>query len=577
MSERRILESWKAIVDYLGYDVKTCRRWSKDLGLPVHRLDESPKARVFAYTDELDRWKEEQLESHTLHLARTRMTTRRHTGIRLIAAAALVVLAVAAAFLVRRSRFADKTAGLQSVKSVAVLPFVDLSPNKEYGFLCDGIVDNLIDALKRIEGLRVPSRTSTSYFEGRNVPVQEIGKKLNVQYILEATVQADGEKLRVIARLLSVADGYQLWSEKYEGRREDIFAVEDGVARMVAENLKVEIKKDPQTPVAARGTADIEAYRLFLLGQRSMERGRQSVPQAISYFEKALEKDPSFAEARALMAHSYFGLGHAGNLPMAEAYPKAKDEALKALAIDPDNATALGALASINLIYDLDFGGAETAIRKAIRRHPDNAHLHGILANILCATGRGVESLQEALLVVELDPLSSGSHVILAMRGHYFSRRHEPALNALKKAIELNPYNEGTQVNLIAVHLALGRFEEARAANQRRREILGCSADPEENDLYFGLIHSCAGEEAEARRHLARVKEIMKTSYVTSATIVAWTYAALGDKDEAFAWLEKAVQDKEGSVYRLKVEPLIDPLRDEPRFDELLHHIGLGK
>ncbi len=576
MNERRILESWKAIAAYLDRTEKTCQKWEHELGLPVHRLEDSARARVFAYVDELDRWKEEKLRAGTTQVTWGRPGKSPKRRFWLFSVAALAVIALVAGVLIWRTQTGERPTASAATKSVAVLPFVDLSPGESQEHIGDGISDILINTLNRVKGLRIPARTSSFYFKGKDVTLAEIGRKLRVDWLIEGSVQIDGDKLRVVASLVRAADGTALWAERYDRAHADIFGVEDDIAQGVAKALAINLLGKPGTSAVDPGTQNVEAYNLFLRGQRSMERGREFYQQAIAFLEKALEKDPNFAEAQALVSRCYFSLGHLGRLPMGGAYPKARETALRALEIDQDNSTALGTLASIKLIYDLDFAGAEDAIRDAIQNHPGDARLHDILANVLSAMGRGEEALQEVSLAVELDPISSGPIVMKAMRGYYYSRQYEPALEALKKALELDPYDAGIYVNLLAVYLAMGRFEEARAAQQRRREILGSPADTEGNDLYFALIHAHAGQEAEARNHLARIIEIMKKpSYVAPAMIVAWVHAALGDKDEAFSWLEKAVQDREGSVYRLKVEPLIDPLRDDPRFGALLRRIGL--
>jgi TolB-like protein len=428
MGEHRVLESWKAIVDYLGHDVKTCRRWEKELGLPVHRLDDSAKARVFAYTDELDTWKEEKLGPHKFQLIRSRPKTARKARIWLMAGVALVVLAVAAVILIRHSRFAGIPSGSHAAKSVAVLPFADLSPDKDQEHIADGISDILINTLERFEGLRIPARTSAFYFKGKDVTPAEIGRRLKVEWILEGSVQVYENRLRVAANLLRAADGTTIWADRYDKDRFDIFTVEDEIARMVADNLKVKIIREERAPVVRRGTRDIEAYNQFLKGRRFTERGRAFFKQAIECYEKAVERDPRYAEAYAQMSNCHYSLGSVGAMPQGEACPKAREAALKALAIDGQNPDALGTMASIKLSYDWNFPGAEEDIRKAIGIHPADARLHDIHAALLSALGRHDEAIREARLAVERDPLSTACWNNLAMCGYYPSRRFDLAL-----------------------------------------------------------------------------------------------------------------------------------------------------
>ncbi len=580
MSERRVLESWKAIVDYLGHDVKTCRRWAKDLGLPVHRLDDSAKARVFAYTDELDRWKEEQLEPHTLHSARTRTKTLPKGRVWMMAAAAALIF-VFAGILIRRTRLVDLSAGSQTVKSVAVLPFIDLSPDKSQEHIGDGIADILINSLNRVEGLRIPSRTSAFYFKGKDVTPAEIGSRLKVDWIIEGSVQADKNRLRVVANLLRAADGTTIWADRYDKDQLDIFTVEDEIALSVVKALQVKSTSKAGFPLINRGTEDPEAYNLFLKAQYYGPKGTLYYKRAIEYLEQAIEKDPKFALAYAGIANGYYTLGSVGRIGSAEAYTKAKAAALKALELDSNTADAPRVLASLKMAYEWDFRGAEQDIRKAIREDPADLGWHILYADLLSALGRHEEALGEAKLVnvpTLLHPPVVGA---VTMYTYYRARKYDLALEGLKKNLELDPYYVATYLNMTAVYLAMGRYEEARETNDRRREIMGFSQSADDraiaardDEIWSALIYASTGNPVEARRILAGIKAKMKKSYV-SPFVVAYIHAALGDKEEAFAWLERAYQERDLLLYALKVDPRLDPLRSDPRFNDLLRRIGL--
>jgi TolB-like protein len=582
MNERRVLESWKAIAAYLGRTEKTCRKWEHELGLPVHRLDKSAKAHVFAYADELNRWKAEKVQAEKTRkaggffglLGLSRFSRRARFWI--ITIAGLVVLAIIGLMVRQITQNRPSPGGPQAVKGVAILPFADLSPGKEYEYLCDGIAETLIDALNKIEGLRVPARTSAFYFKGKNTPLQEIGKKLNVDYVLEASVQADGERLRIIPRLLKVADGYQIWSEKYDRGREDIFAVEDDIAQGIAKALEIKVLGAPGAPIVKPGTRNLEAYNLYLNGQFYLKRERFSWRQSIEFFERAVEKDPDYAEAYAGIAAAYDGLTGVGLLRPAEAYPKAKAASLKALEIDSRNAWALGVLSSIRMAYDWDFVGAENDIRKATQDNPGNPYLHGYYAKLLSALGRYEEALAQIEPLARLDPLSPNFIGCSEESIYYFSRKYDLALEGWKKRLELDPQNGGMYINLVLVYLAMERYEDARAVNQRRREVLGTSSQPDDLEPWNAMVYALTGNQARAREIAANLEAYRKDDYFP-CHVIAWIHAALGEKDEAFYWLEKAYQERSGQLYLLNVYPLSDPLRDDPRFKDLLRRIGLEK
>jgi len=571
---RRVLESWKAIAAYLGRTEKTCRKWEHELGLPIHRLDDSPKAHVFAYADEIDRWKEEKLKTENGREARSPSRLSPNARIWLIAASAVAVLAVIG-FLAKTARRGGRASTSQTVKSVAVLPFVDLSPDKDQEHLGDGIADILINALNGIEGLRTPARTSAFYFKGVKATPQEIGRKLKVEWILEGSVQVYENKLRVVASLLSVADGYQLWTERYDRNPADIFAVEDEIARRVVDNLKVKINGDTGAPIVKPGTANLEAYNLYLTGQFYLEKGVFFNKQAIEYFEKALEKDPNYAEPYAGIAIAYHYLGINGLLPPAEASPKARTAALKALGIDSRNPYALSILSAIKFTYDWDFLGAENDIRKAIRDNPRNPLFHGSYAYLLVALARFEEGLAELELAIRLDPLwdkKAGGQGWL----YFLARKYDLALERYKEAVELDPHDAGNYVGLVQIYLAMGRYEDARAANQRRREIHGASSQPDDFEPWNAMVYARTGNAARAREILANLKARNRDEYFPYH-MYAWIHAALGEKDEAFFWLERAYRERTGQLQALKVHPLADPLRSDPRFADLLRRIGLEK
>jgi adenylate cyclase len=582
MNERRVLESWKEIAAYLGRTGKTCRKWEQELGLPIHRLDDSGKAHVFAYEDELDQWKQEKLQ-----VAKARKAGRftglsafsRQSRLWLIAAAGLIILIVGG-LSIRQITRSGPSPGIQSVKGVAILPFADLSPNKEYEYICNGMVETLIDALGKIEGLRVPGRTSAFYFKGKEVPLQEIGKKLNVDYVLEASVQVEGEKLRIIPRLLKVADGYQVWSEKYDRSRSDLFAAQDDIANSVIDALEIKILRDKEQPLVKRYTKNREANELFMKGQYCFREGFLSFPQAIEYFKQAVDRDPKYALAYAWMGTCYEHYGYSGLMRPEESAAKATEAALKALELDSEIVEAATTLAGLKARYEWDFAGAESEYRRAIQINPSYPLSHLGYCFLLSGLGRHDESIAENRKALELDPLSSMMSACLADR-FFYAREYDQAIEEAKKGLELDPYQVGFYMNLIKAYSLTGCFDEAHQAVARQDEILRLNGWDE---VEISVAHACQsawvyaleGERKECLEQIEIIKDALMND-IDILVVTGYAYGALGEKDEAFAWLEKAFQARRPYLFYLNVNPQGDSLRDDPRFKDLVRRIGLEK
>jgi TolB-like protein len=587
MEERRVLESWKAIASYLGRTEKTCRKWEHELGLPIHRLDNSAKAHVFGYADELDRWKEEKLKAAKARKAGLLSglfgisALSRQAKRWLIAVTSLLILVIVGLLVRQIAPRSPSQGAAQAVKGVAILPFSDLSPNKEYEYLCNGMVETLIDALGKIEGLRVPARTSAFYFKGKDAPLQEIGKKLNVDYVLEASVQVEGEKLRVIPRLLKVADGFQIWSEKYDRNRAELFATQDDIARSVVDALEIKVLADKKRPLVRRYTKSLEARDLFMKGQHFFRQGLLSFPHAIECFQQAVDQDPNFALAYAWTGISYEYLGYGGHLPVEEMASKAKEAALKALEIDGEIVEAVTTLAGLKARYEWDFAGAEAEFKRAIRINPSYPLSHFGYCLLLSCLGRHEESIAENRKALELDPLSSMMSANLADRLIY-ARKFDQATEVAKKGLELDPYQVGFFMNLVKTYSLAGRFAEAHQVIARHDDLLRLKGWEEVNirDAHASqsaLVYALEGKRRECLEQIEIIKDSIRNKVFTISVIIAYAYGALGEKDEAFAWLEKAFQAREPYLIYLNVNPQGDSLRDDPRFKDLVRRIGLEK
>jgi len=579
MDGRRILDGWKSISAYLGRSGRTCQKWEQELGLPVHRLADSASAHVFAYSDELDRWKEEKLQGETIPGARGLTGLGRKTRVWLIAASVVTVLFVVG-ILIRPTKLGDKSPGPQTVKRIAILPFVNLSPDKGQEHLGDGIADILINALNSVEGLRTAARTSAFYFKGKDFTPKEIGRQLNVEWILEGSVQAYENRLRVVASLLRAADGTTLWTEKYDRNPADIFAVEDEIARSVADSLKVRIMGDRKAPIIKPGTANVEAYNLYLQGRYLWsKRGFDDLMNAVKYYENAVGLDPRFALGYAGLSEVYSVLGNNCSLPAHEAYPKARAYAVKALEIDDQLAEAHSALGGIKRDYEWDFAGAEREIKRAMEIDPGSAQIHAEFALLLRDLGKREEAIKEIKLARDLDPLR------LRVRANvgnvlYFARKYAEAEQELKRELEFEPDNCIIYINLQRVYSEMGRYEEALefgAPKYRECAFGNQTMDLELVNARQAYVYARMGKAEEARKILRGRESISAYGEFVSRVFLAAAYGWLGEKDKAFRLLEKAYEERDSKLVLLKVDPRLDSLRSDPRFTDLLRRIGLEK
>jgi TolB-like protein/Tfp pilus assembly protein PilF/tRNA A-37 threonylcarbamoyl transferase component Bud32 len=459
-------------------------------------------------------------------------------------------------------------------KSIAVLPFMDLTQAKGYEYICDGISETLISALTNIEGLWVPARTSAFFFKGKSQDIREIGQKLGVDNVLEGSVQVAGDNLRVTARISNVQDGRQVWSEIFNRRMADIFAIQDDIAKAIVTALKIKLLGEKGVPLVKNYTENLEAYSLYLQGRNFWnKRGEVDLIKSIEYFEKAIEIDPNYALAYAGLGDAYSILGNNGIWPAEKAYPRAKAAALKALEIDGKLAEAHASLAGTMQDYDWDFVGAEKEFKLAIELSPGYAIAHQFYAALLSSLGRHEEAIREVKIARNLDPLSPR---ISANVGWllYSARRYGQAIEELKKAVEVDPNHTVTHVFLGWAYEAMGKYEEAVRCYLRAIELEGESKD---RSTGIAGCYALIGRQEEARKILNNVIEYSKGNYYSSEDI-AEVFAALGEKDQVFAWLEKAFRARDpGLINYLKNAHRYDPVRSDPRYAALLRKIGLEK
>jgi serine/threonine protein kinase/Tfp pilus assembly protein PilF len=455
--------------------------------------------------------------------------------------------------------------------AIAVLPFVNASPDPDNEYFADGMTDELIDALTKVEGLHVASRTSVFALKGKQTDIRTLGALLGVAVMLEGTVRKSGPKLRITARLTDVRDGRHLWSQRYDRDLPDVFAVQDEIAQTIVMTLRATLLGELGDPVPRRYTANLTAYNLYLKGRYSWnKRTAEGVTEGVRYFEEAIAQDQSYALAYTGLADCFaLQLDYRG-VPVAEGMQRAKEFALRAIALDDTLAEAHTSLGWVQFIYDWDWDGANRAFRRALELNPRYATARQWYAWLLIAHGRVEEALAEGRLAFELDPASVSIRRSLGWL-MYYARQYDGAAEQLRRVIELNPTSEESHRILGLVRLQQGRLEEAEIAF---REAISLSTELAYSRAGLAHVTAGAGRTGEAREILAALYAQAKERYV-SPVAFATVHIGLGEIDPAFAWIERAEQERRGWLCYLKVEPLLDPLRSDPRFERLLEKMRL--
>jgi len=449
--------------------------------------------------------------------------------------------------------------------SVAVLPFVNMSASKDEEYFSDGITEEVINALANVDGLRVVSRTSAFAYKNKNLSVRQIGEELAVATVLEGSVRREGNAMRLSAQLINAADGYHLWSKTYDRELKSVFALEDELARAIADALRPKLLK--QAPLAAAATGNVEAHDLYLQGRHAWsKRTVADLKEAMGLFEKAIAVDPTYALAHAGMSDCYLLLGEYSQERPADVLPKAKPHAYRALELDGSLAEAHASLGLISL-YDYDWVTAEREFKRAIELRSGYATAHHWYAILLVSLGRFDEARAEAGRAVELDPASPIVNNMLAVV-LYESRDYEKAIAAFRKTLELNPAFSLSREMLACVYATLGRKEEALA------ELDQIKASSTEHLAMRAWILAMAGDTAGAK---ALMRELGHSPAIERGHPAALgvMQALLGDSDRAFALLEQAVADRDPMLRDAKVSPMWDPLRKDPRFGKLLRQMRL--
>ncbi len=455
------------------------------------------------------------------------------------------------------------------VASIAVLPFADLSPDRDQEYFCDGMTEEIIDALAKVDGFRVVARTSSFAFKGKREDIREIGRKLNVAAVLEGSVRKDGKRLRVTAQLNSVADGYHLWSETYERELKDVFAVQDEISKAIVNTLQLKLGNASRR--AKPPSEDVEAYEAYLQGRYHWARWRtEGAERALQFFEQAIEKDPDYAAAYAGMADTYAWMGFFGTLPPHQVMPKARAAAEKALALDDSLAEAHNSLGYVKALYDFDWPGAEREFKRALQLNASLPEAHfGYGIVYLSPLGRGPEALREMQLARDLDPLSPLINTYLAT-AYFFNNQKEEGWAFDRKALDLDPNFVEARLDLANRRLDNKNYKQFVADLEASRGL----APDSRIDLIYAFGNAIEGKKTEAL-NLVHKWENPAPGMFVRPTSIAMVYAVLGDKERMYAWLDRAFAERDGMLAFVNHQGVYRRYTAEPRFIALDQKLGL--
>ena len=468
------------------------------------------------------------------------------------------------------TRPATQATSRSDLPSIAVLPFVNMSADPEQEYFCDGLAEELIDALAQLEGLRVVARTSAFQFRGEGHDLREVGEKLKVKTVLEGSVRKAGNRLRVNAQLINTDDGYHLWSKRYDRDMEDVFAVQDEIARSVVEKLKVKLLGEQVAPVIKRPTDNLEAYNLVLKGRYHMVRVTgAALEKSLECFTQALAVEPAYAEAHAGIGSVQAVRAVLSFAAPQQVMPMAKEAALKALAIDETVADAHFTLAYVFDFFEWNWAGAEREYRRALELNPGDTMARSHYALLLGKVGRADASVAEARHAIERDPLSLVERHQLAMV-LYMARRFDAAMAEARAGIELEPAYHLFHLNRGWALAGRGRYDEAVEALRQATSL--APSDPTAQG-FLGWALGLAGHRQEALTILGDL-ERRRTQEYFSGFLMAMVNVGLGESDQAISWLQKAAEERDGLLTLLNSWFPMDPLRANPRFQALLRRMN---
>ena len=446
-----------------------------------------------------------------------------------------------------------------------------MSPEKDQDYFCEGMAEEIISALSRIEGLVVVSRTSSFRYKNTNDDIRDVAKQLNVATVLEGSVRKAGDRLRVTAQLINASNGFHLWTEQYDRETKDVFAIQCEIASAIATKLKGGLCPPNGEVAKSRRSENTEAHDLYLKGRYVLQsRSKSGIENGIDYFERAIALDERFALAYTGLADSYNLMAFYHYLPPREAFPKAKQAALQALDLDDALAEAHSSLAVVDFYYDWNWAGAEREFLRALELNPNEGWALHIYAELLGATGRLDEAAEYVQRMIRLDPLSATKNALVGWN-HVFNKRYEEAIDHLEKSLVLNPEYPFLNVFLSSAYFATERYQNAIS---RLTKALAGSMD---DQAMLGLLSFAYGKFGDLERggaHLWSLERLARDRYVSSY-YVSVAQMGQGMTEKALDSLEKAVEERGPQIVFLAADPLFDSMRSEERFKKVLETVGL--
>jgi serine/threonine-protein kinase len=450
-------------------------------------------------------------------------------------------------------------------KSIAVLPFLDLSETKDQEYFCDGMSEEIINALAKVEALRVVSRTSSFSLKGKNVNASEAGRKLNVANVLEGSLRRDGNRVRVTAELIDTRNGFHLWTESYDRELKDVFALQDEITHAIVDALKIKLT----VPLLTQQQRDIEVYDLYLEGLYfSNKSSEEDLRRALNFFQRAVEKDPGFARAWTGIAKAWYFLADVYVRPL-DAYPASKETALKAIALDEKDAEAHCYLGEAKRVLDWDLAGADAELKRALQLDPNSAAAHFFSGLHPLFRGELKDGLRLILDAEKLDPVSPITSYV-ATAAYLANDRIDDAITEGQRTLQLDPNYFYLDSVLAGAYREKGNFDDAIALYTRAQETTNLPSSG------LAITYTRMGRQTEARSILAQLLQAREKRYV-SAPLIAAVCVALGDKEEAFRWLESGYAEHSGVLQWIAFLPEFRALHSDARFPQLLRRISASQ
>jgi TolB-like protein/thioredoxin-like negative regulator of GroEL len=448
--------------------------------------------------------------------------------------------------------------------AIAVLPLQNLSGDPRQDYFADSMTEELIADLGQVSASRVISRTSAMTYKGTTKTLPQIARELGVDTVVEGSVLRQGNQVRITAQLIDAKTDHHLWARSYVRDLNDVLTLQAEVARTIADQIRIAVTPEERARLARPRTVDPEAQELYLQGMQALSTGNPG--SAIGYFRKAIDKDPNYAQAYAALANSYGWMGEAGWMPYSEAFPKEKTAAIKAIALDEALPEGHVQLAQAAMDLDWDWATEGREFKRALELNPSSAPVRWAYSNYLERMGRLPEAISELQLALQLDPISSRAYHNTAF-GYYYARQYDQALLQMQHASALRHEPAELIFPLAVIYVEKGMYEETI---QQFKKL----GDQPHALGHMGNAYARMGREAEAREMISQLQKHVQDTGVGRYEI-ALVYAGLGEKDEAFAWLEKSFAARDKGLTYLKIDPCIDPLRSDSRFKDLVKRVGL--